>query len=149
MAMETSEILFTRQRHEAKKAGLHYDIRLVHGDVAYSWATKHDLPKPGEAIILHEQPVHDTAYALSKKVVIPDGQYGAGVTYLDFVRKANLKKSDDGNHFVLTTKEGERYLLKHVPQYGPKQWLFKNLSVQRPTALEKKAFELLAKLRSE
>lgn len=128
MGMETSEILFTRQRHEAERAGLHYDIRLVHGDLAYSWATRLDMPKPGEAIILHQQPIHDSGYALSKKVVIPSGQYGGGVTHLDFVRKAQLKKSDDGSYFTITTKEGEKYLLKHIPIYGEKQWLFKNLT---------------------
>jgi hypothetical protein len=129
MGMETaSEILFTRQRHEAKRAGLHYDIRLVHGDVAYSWATKKDMPKPGEAIILHQQPIHDSGYALSEKVVIPEGQYGAGVTYLDFVRKAQLKKAEKGDHFTLHTKDGEVYLLKQIPAYGGKQWLFKNLT---------------------
>jgi hypothetical protein len=128
MGMETSEILFTRQRHEADRAGLHYDIRLVHGGLAYSWATKLDMPKPGEAIILHQQPVHDATYALSKKIIIPKGQYGAGTTYLDFARKADLKKSEQGDYFTITTKQGEKYLLKHIPKYGPKQWLFKNLT---------------------
>jgi hypothetical protein len=134
MGMETSEILFTRQRHEAKRAGLHYDIRLVHGDVAYSWATKKDMPKPGEAIILHQQPIHDSHYALSEKVEIPEGQYGAGVTYLDFVRKANLRQSEDGSYFTLHTKDGEEYLLKHVPNYGEKQWLFKNITGHKKQA---------------
>lgn len=134
MGMDTSEILFTRQRHEAIRAGLHYDIRLVHGDLAYSWATKKDMPKPGEAIILHQQPIHDSGYALSEKVEIPVGQYGAGVTYLDFVRKAHLHKSEDGDHFVISTKDGEEYLLKHVPKYGPKQWLFKNITGHKKKA---------------
>ena len=83
-----SEILFTRQRHEADKAGLHWDYRLVHDDKAYSWATKKELPTPGKSIILFEQPVHDREYALSKKVIIPKGEYGAGITTLDWVRKA-------------------------------------------------------------
>lgn len=155
MGMETSEILFTRQRHEAKRAGLHYDIRLVHGDVAYSWATKLDMPKPGEAITLHQQPIHDSAYALSKKVIIPDGQYGAGITHLDFVRRAQLKKSEDGDHFTIHTKEGERYLLKHIPKYGPKVWLFKNLTgIGKDAPITKQASdeafeELLAKFKPD
>mgnify|MGYP002344774027 FL=1 len=129
--MKTSKILFTRQKHQADRAGFHYDIRLVHGDVAYSWATKKDIPAIGGSIILHEQPVHTASYALSEKVVIPKGNYGAGVTTLDFVRKADLTKNEGENHFILSTPQGERYLLKHIPAYGPKQWLFRNLGPEQ------------------
>jgi superfamily II DNA or RNA helicase len=126
-----SEILFTRQRHEADKAGLHWDYRLVHDDKAYSWATKKELPTPGKSIILFEQPVHDREYALSKKVIIPKGEYGAGITTLDWVRKAYLKGYDDEkDKFVIEVKNGERYLLKKLDsnKYGEKAWLFRNLS---------------------
>jgi len=120
------EILFTRQRHEADRAGLHYDVRLVHGDKAYSWATKKELPESGKSIILWEQPVHDATYALSKRVEIPKGQYGSGTTTLDFVRKATVEHKND-EHFTMTTKDGERYLFKKLPSYGEKAWLFRNL----------------------
>lgn len=130
--MDTNEtVLLTRQSHEAEKAGHHYDIRIVIGDKAYSWATRKDMPEPGKAIILHEQPVHTSDYALSKRVEIPSGQYGGGVTTLDWVRKAKLKKAED--HYILESGD-ERYLLKHVPKYGEKQWLFKRLD-----GIEKKA----------
>lgn len=123
------EILFTRQRHEADRAGLHWDYRLVHGDKAYSWATKKQLPEPGKAILLFEQPVHDRSYALSQRVEIPKGEYGAGTTTLDFVRKAKLTPDGEGK-MVLTTGSGERYLLKKMEdgKYGDKAWLFKNLT---------------------
>lgn len=124
--MSEKEILLTRQRHEADRAGLHWDYRIILGDKAFSWATKKELPEPGKAIILHEQPVHDVAYALSKKVVIPKGNYGAGVTTLDWVRKgkADIKNGE----YVLRLNDGSRFLLKHMPNYGPKQWLFFNVT---------------------
>src|SRR6266581_4396757 len=120
------EVLFTRQRHEAERAGLHYDYRIVIGDKAFSWATRKETPEPGKSIILHEQPIHTSDYALSKKVVIPKGEYGAGVTTLDWVKKGKVELGDD--HYIVSTKAGEKFLLKHIPSYGPKQWLFKNLS---------------------
>lgn len=126
------EILLVRQRHDADRAGLHFDYRIVLGDKAFSWATKKDIPQPGKSIILHEQPVHDTKYALSKKIIIPKGQYGAGVTTLDFARKGKARIKD--GEYVLDLNDGTRFLIKHMPKYGPKQWLFYNI-----TGLGKKA----------
>ena len=127
MLPPNQEVLFTRQVHEAKRAGKHYDIRFVVGDKAYSFATKKDLPEVGSSILLYEQPVHDAAYALSKRVEIPDGQYGAGVTTLDFVRKAKIGEHSTPEQMTIHSK-GERFLLKKMNEhYGNKAWLFKNL----------------------
>lgn len=132
------EILFTRQRHEAKRAGLHWDYRLVHGDKAYSWATKKELPEPGKSIILFEQPVHDTSYALSQRVEIPDGQYGAGVTTLDWVHKAKVEDETEADKLVVRLKDGSKFLIKKLDagKYGDKSWLFKNLGKE----MKKEAF---------
>lgn len=119
------QILFTRQRHEADRAGLHWDYRLVVGGRALSWATKKEMPSPGKSIILYQQPDHSVSYALSKRIVIPKGNYGSGITTLDWVRKAELDKKDD--HMIITTHDGDRFLLKQVPGYSEKSWLFKNL----------------------
>jgi hypothetical protein len=127
------EILFTRQRHEAEKMGLHWDYRLVHGDKAYSWATKKEMPDPGKATLLFEQPVHTSHYALSQRVDIPSGEYGAGTTTLDFVRKAKISADPDGpEKLVLTTKDGQKFLIKKMKdgKFGDKAWLFKNLTKQ-------------------
>lgn len=130
------EILFTRQRHEADRAGLHYDIRFVVGDLAYSFATKKDIPEIGKAILLHEQPVHTASYALSQHVVIPKGQYGAGTTTLDFVRKAKVKPGKAQDSMTIHTGDG-RFLLKKLDEkYGEKAWLFKNLGMEK-TATER------------
>lgn len=122
------KILFTRQLHEAEKAGRHYDIRFVKGDKAYSFATKKDLPGPGKSIVLFEQPVHTASYALSKEVRIPKGEYGAGVTTLINADKATVGPNADSNKMVISTKQG-RFLLKRLDneKYGKNSWLFRNL----------------------
>ena len=127
------EILFTRQIHEAKRAGKHFDIRFVVSDKAYSFATKKELPTEGKAIMLYEQPVHTASYALSNKVEIPDGQYGAGTTTLDFVRKAHVTKSGGDDQMVIHVGDGQRYLLKKMDEekYGEKTWLFKDLGKEK------------------
>lgn len=111
--------------------GLHWDYRLVHGDKAYSWATKKEMPEPGKATLLFEQPVHTSHYALSDRVEIPAGQYGAGTTTLDFVRKAKIYSStEEPDKLVLETKDGQKFLIKKMKdgKFGDKAWLFKNLT---------------------
>ena len=156
MNLPTETVLFTRQRHDAKRAGLHFDYRMVVGDKAYSWASHEDLPDMGKAVILHEQPVHTADYALSPRIEIPDGQYGAGVTTLDWVRKAKLVKKDGpkpgqaGSEYFTLHVDGangrEKYLLKHLPKYGEKMWLFKRLPIkdEDQDALQKSANTNLA-----
>lgn len=122
------EVLLVRQRHEAKRMGLHWDYRFVKGEHAYSYATKKEMPEPGKAIVLFEQPVHDRAYAMSERIEIPDGNYGAGVTTLDWARKAKIESHEDGT--MVIHANGERFLLKKLDdsKYGKKAWLFKNMS---------------------
>ena len=138
MELGNQDVLFTQQKHQADRAGLHYDYRIVIGDKAYSWASRHDVPEVGKAIVLHEQPTHDKAYALSKKVIIPKGQYGAGITELQYVKKGKVKSN--GDHHVITTPD-DRFFLKKMESYGPKQWLFVRLP-KDPKTIEKKAILL-------
>lgn len=132
------KILFTRQRHDADRAGLHWDYRIVIGDKAYSWATKKEMPEPGKSIILWEQPVHTADYALRKRIVIPKGQYGSGTTTLDYVKKGTIKSEPD-KHVITIDGTKERLLLKKLDysQRGD-AWLFKNLGVKEES-LEKKS----------
>lgn len=138
MLQPNQEILFTRQLHEAEKAGRHYDIRFVVGDKAYSFATKKELPTSGQAILLYEQPVHTSHYALSKRVEIPSGQYGAGVTTLVDAFKAKTGEHGTSEQLTINAK-GNRYLLKKLEEgkYGKKAWLFKNLGKEETRYLEK------------
>lgn len=125
------QILFTRQRHEAKRAGLHWDYRLVAGDKAYSWATKKELPGPGKAIVFFEQPVHTAHYALSERVEIPDGQYGAGSAFLDMCQKAFVSEGSTPTKLTLKISDGTVFNLVKLPEnskYGKKSWLLVNNS---------------------
>lgn len=122
---EPIPILLVRQKHDAKRAGPHWDLRVVIGDKAHSWATKKEMPVPGKPILLFAQPTHDRAYALSERIEIPDGQYGAGVTTLDFAQKGTATiQADDAYHIDLNN--GDRYLIKKLGpgKYGDKSWLF-------------------------
>ena len=141
MSNSTQSILFTRQRHDAERAGLHYDYRIVVGDKAYSWATKRELPEPGKAIILWEQPVHTADYALSQRVEIPSGQYGAGTTTLDWIKKGTAKFNEDK---ITVETKGSKFLIKKMPEhYGKGAWLFKRVdSVSENKYLEKISSDL-------
>lgn len=129
------QILFTRQRHEADRMGLHWDYRLVAGDKAYSWATKKEMPEAGKSIVLFEQPVHDASYALSKKVVIPKGEYGSGVSFLDRCIKAKIQPDSTDKKLKISTRDGQSFLLLKLPKenkYGKTGWLF--LNTTKPTS---------------
>ena len=127
-------VLFTRQRHEAKRAGLHWDYRIVIGDKAYSWATKKEMPEPGKAIVLFEQPIHTSHYALTDSMEIPDGNYGAGKVQLDYVRKARLKVHAEQTFTLHMQHDGKpsKFLLKKLtgPMFKENGWLFKNLGYE-------------------
>ena len=134
-------VLFTRQRHEADRAGLHWDYRIVVGNKALSWATKKELPEAGKSIILWEQPVHTAQYSLSSHV-IPKGNYGSGLQTLEFVRKAKLHPDSTPEHIKFTTSQGESFLIKKMDfdKYGEGAWLFRRIETP---GMEKKANKYL------
>lgn len=132
--------------------GLHWDYRMVVGDKAFSFATKKTMPEPGKAIVLFEQPVHTAHYALSERVEIPDGQYGAGTTTLDYVRKGQVEEGHPDGTMILRVKhdkEEQRFLLKKLDdtKYGKSAWLFKNLTgIEKKASMSNKYLEKIAKV---
>lgn len=82
------------QRHLAERAGPHYDVRLGGGPRGelFSWATKKELPKPGEKIMLFQQPLHRGQYANFEGEI----RYGYG--------KGSVKTHDKGS--IIITKAG-------------------------------------------
>lgn len=136
-----TQILFVRQKHDAKRAGLHYDFRVVIGDKAFSWATRKDFPEVGKPTILWEQPVHTAHYATTPDITIPEGQYGAGTQIIDYAQKGNAIVQNDAYHLELNN--GDRFLIKKAPDsYGEKAWLFlrkKKLEDKKNPYLEKVA----------
>ena len=118
-----TQILFVRQRHDAKRAGLHNDYRVVIGEKAFSWASRKDFPEVGKPTILWEQPIHHAAYLNNPDITIPEGQYGAGTQVIDYAQKGNAIVKNDAYHLELNN--GDRFLIKKAPDsYGEKAWLF-------------------------
>ena len=74
--LQDKRLPYVIQKHNADRAGLHYDFRISDGNVAYSWATRKGLPPTGVKHLFVRQPDHTPEY-MSFQGEITDG-YGKG-----------------------------------------------------------------------
>lgn len=116
---------FVIHDHKAKKAGPHYDLRLVdpRTGIAHSWACRHLPNSPGDKVLAVQQPDHTRAYTKFTGILI-DG-YGAGTVDIHKAGIAEVLKSD-GNHFRFNLYEGTRTIRYSLIKTGEKSWLWYN-----------------------
>jgi len=118
---------FVDHKHEARRAGLHSDLRLSDGNVAFSWAIKKGLPmKPGEKRTAIRQPDHAVSY-ISFQGHLPSG-YGAtkgrGVWINDQGPARVLKSDNNKIRFTLLHKKNPVNFT--MVRQLPKKWLLMN-----------------------
>jgi len=125
------------QLHNAKKAGRHWDLRLVDPDTthAHSWAVpKSKLPSPGEAPILAVRtPTHTAHYALNYGINGPreiKRGYGEGLVEIVHKEPVTVLSSHPSKIKFERTVNGlpQQYVLFQTK--GP-SWMIKNIT--KPT----------------
>ncbi len=129
---------FIVQRHDAQRAGTHFDVRLGTPQTGlFSWATKKELPKPGERRALFQQPLHRHEYK-NFEGEIPEG-YGKGkVTKHEEGQLLITKITPSSIQFTKTHKKfPERFVLVKPKEEGSKQWLLINTTPTDPIPYKK------------
>lgn len=102
------------QEHDAKKAGKHWDLRLVDPKTgfAHSFAVpKHRLPSKKDRMLLAvQQPTHTANYALNFEGDIPAGTYGAGRVRQNIKEKVRVLEGGD-NKLQFERPGGKKFTL--------------------------------------
>lgn len=119
--------LMAIQRHNARKAGEHFDFRLSTDRNAHSWAMRR-LPEPGQTVLAKRQPTHTRDY-MTWEGTIPSG-YGAGDVRLH--DKADVQVVDSGpDRVVFNRFDGNKtheYAMIRPKSDRPDDWLLINRS---------------------
>jgi len=118
------EWMLAVQEHKAKRAGKHFDLRLVQplSDRAHSWALpKARLPEKKDKMLLAvQQPTHKRDYALHFTGTLPEG-YGAGTVTMPIKEKVKVTKMDNdvvkferpsGEHYTMFRTKGDKWGIK-------------------------------------
>jgi hypothetical protein len=124
------------QSHKAKKAGQHYDIRIVDDKTgkAYSWAARNLPVNPGDKTLAVLQPTHTAEYSTWEGKI--ESGYGAGDVSLFSQDKIEVIKAEPTKitfNVYKTNGDTERYAMINT---GGDQWLFHNVTPTRTTRPE-------------
>ena len=117
---------FIIQEHNAQKAGHHYDYRLGNPELGlYSWASRHELPEPGQRRAFYQQPVHAHAYGDFQGTL---KGYGAGTVQQKRKGQILVTAAHPGKIEFTTADQRypERYALIKPQTFGDKDWLLIN-----------------------
>ena len=102
------------QLHDAKKAGKHWDLRLIEPGTtrAHSFAIpRARFPgKKDKMLLAIQQPTHTADYALNFEGEISAGTYGAGKVTQELREKINVLKSNDKS-IKFERPDGKRYTM--------------------------------------
>jgi len=113
--------IFLVQEHNAKKAKLHWDLRLEESGVLKSWAVPKGMPEKGKRNLAIQTEEHPISYA-DFEGTIPEG-YGAGEVKIDAKSEYHtLEKNNkswkfeviDGKYkgkWTLVNTDGKKWLL--------------------------------------
>jgi len=127
------------QHHLAQKAGPHYDFRFGTPDTGlYSWATRNELPEPGQRILAVQQPVHRYGYK-DFEGDIPLGRYGGGSVKKHDSGQIMLTKVSPGEiHFTrMDKKHPERFMLTKWHGQRDRDWLMINTTPSQSLPYQK------------
>lgn len=114
------------QRHYAKRAKEHVDLRLVAGEHAHSWALPTaKLPPPGGVALAVQQPTHEASYA-GWSGEIPSG-YGAGKVVSEHLGLVHVAESGP-DKITFVQYEGKSAHEFSLIRTGEKAWLLVNHS---------------------
>ena len=128
LTLPTDVVLtLVRQRHDAKRSGLHEDTRFGSPSGLFSFATPRFLPeKPGEKRLMIPQPIHDWTYK-DFEGTIQNG-YGAGdVSKIEESPVVIVKNTP--NHIQFTRGNTKDAPLYDMIQTGNGNWL---ISMRKP-----------------
>jgi len=124
-SLKDKRLPFVIQKHNADRAGLHYDFRISDGSIAYSWATRKGLPSTGVKHLFVRQPDHTPEY-MSFQGQISDG-YGKGkVSTFKSGNVHILESSTSKIKFNIYNGQGvDQYILINT---GSDNWLCINIT---------------------
>lgn len=122
---------FVLHRHEAKRAGLHYDLRIKYPNkkLLASWAIPSaKIPQNNQEKVLAVQTPDHGKYWLYFEGDIPDGEYGAGS--IKIIQKGNVEILGwSSNHITFKASgdplNGKYTLIKFSPKKSENEntWL--------------------------